>query len=130
MTALSRDHVSSDKHWFFGYAVIGKVYRMLPANSPLRGFVVSTHIQHWSPDVDDAEVKRQRAAEAPPEFLFAVMEGHASIIKDGDIVASFAVGEGVGGDERRAWCCSNACQFHEHESEEERAASEFCFTYK
>jgi hypothetical protein len=125
MTALHKDHKSSDEHWFFGYAVIGKVYRMLSPDSPLRGFIVSTHIQHWSPDVDDAEVKRQRAAEAPPEFLFAVMEGHASIIRDGDTVASFAYADdGVEGDERRVWCCGSVCQFHEHESEEERAASE------
>ena len=123
MTVLHTDHKKRERHWFFAYSVIAKVYSQLPANSPLRGFIVSTHIQHWSPDVDDAEVKSERATQAPPEFLFAVMEGQASIIREGDTLVA---GVQCGRDDvmkQDFWCCGGLCQFHEHEDDNECAAS-------
>lgn len=116
---LHNDHAS----WFPTYELLEFLYKHLPPQSPVLKFLVSSHVQHWSPDMDTPQVKAVRAFHAPTEFLFAVIEGQAGRIRDlGGCERFDGLGEGDY-EETQAACCGDICDFHEHESEEERAST-------
>lgn len=117
------DHLEAKVFCGFDYATIANVYRRLPTDSPLIRFIVVTHVHHWTPEAETAEVKERRQIHAPVEFLLAVMEGQAELIQDRNAVSRSTRNATKFGSKRCAMCRGDFCDFHAHESEEERAAS-------
>lgn len=96
------------------YFTISLVYNSLPETSPLCSFLAEVYVNHWNIGLDRSNVcpeENKHRNHAPSHFLSAVMAG-----------ISHRVLEGVE-TEDDCRCCHKTCDFHEHESDEERIAS-------
>lgn len=119
------DHLEGKVLCGFDYATIANVYRRLPTDSPLINFIVSSHIHHWTPETESPEVKERRQVHAPVDFLLSVMEGQAELIQDQNAAPKHAKNTKLI-SKRCPMCRGDFCDFHAHESQDERAASKSC----
>jgi hypothetical protein len=112
--ALRRDVVSEFPYkGLMTYDQIKLIVLNLTHNSPLRKFVLDSYVSHWEPTSDyndpcvfdsDTDPDNHMAT-----FIYQVMKGIAVRKKDqGSIDCP---------------CCSDFCEYHEHESKEEWKAS-------
>lgn len=116
MTVLHEHSLDSDGETCYlpYYSVIKLAYESLPSNSPLLSWLVELYVHHWNPD-KDAEEPGDSTEDAPKKFLYDVLKGKSTL---------------VGDPGRQCGCCRNICEYHEHESEKERKASEFSICAK
>jgi hypothetical protein len=94
------------------YDMVKLIQTNLTHNSPLRRFVLESYITHWKPECDDDD-PCVLDSDADPDnllanFMYKVMRGLADRKEVDPEICS---------------CCSNICQYHEHESKEEWKAS-------
>lgn len=123
MIALARDIINvfckptqSPEEKLPGYDLTTNLFKSITEVSPLWKWLVELHVRHWDPanDTDDGEqgaLRRVRDA-IPSDFYIAVIAGKHDLVWGG-------------GRHQPCKCCSESCEFHGHESEEERLASKF-----
>lgn len=119
------DHLEGKVFCGFDYATIANVYRRLPSDSPLINFIVHNSVHHWTPEAESPEMKERRQIHAPVDFLLSVMEGQAQLIQDQNAAPKHAKNTTKFISKRCPMCRGDFCDFHAHESQEERAASKF-----
>lgn len=95
------------------YAHVNEAYQHLPTDSPMLRFLVELYTHHWETNFDHCKEEEESRAQAPRQFLSALLAGKSDLMK------KIRDEEPVVCD-----CCHTACNFHEHESWAEREASE------
>lgn len=89
------------------YAVVVLAFSRLPTSAPLCRFFVDVYCQRFR-ESDDDESERKQREKLPHEFLLGVMLRHAKImgrLRAKEMLPSYKL---------------NMCDYHEHETEEER----------
>jgi len=116
--ALRRSIISSlvpmpkigNTRYTLGFHAIAVAFNSLPMSAQLCKFAIDSYVEHWQESEDDDDTMRV-LDEAPTLFLYKVICGKNKLL------------ERI--TKRSCVCCATACTYHEHESEEERLASEY-----
>ncbi|CAD0100204.1 unnamed protein product, partial [Aureobasidium mustum] len=101
--ALRRE-IMTEKGRMERYREVGLVISHLPRNSPYRRRVVDYYANHWKPEDDMYDPISSLEITTHREFYREVVQS--------EVLANISGRTGCS-------CCTNVCNFHEHESEEE-----------
>lgn len=103
-----RRKIMTEKGRMERYREVGLVMSHLPNNSPYRRRIVEYYANHWKPEDDRYDPISSLDITIHCEFFNEVVQSEA--------LAKISGRSGCS-------CCTNVCNFHEHESEEEWNAS-------
>ncbi|KAH0366444.1 hypothetical protein KCU65_g5376, partial [Aureobasidium melanogenum] len=112
--ALRRSAVSSlgDVN-IIDWDLVKLILTSLPENSPLREYALDSYIAHWEPS--SSRVLPQLDSQNDPGYLLSNFLG--------EVLTGIASGRLPVDDCTECPCCIGLCDYHEHESQEEREAT-------
>lgn len=92
------------------YETVALIFHELPESSGMRQYMIDRYANHWLSAMDRG-FEKGWYADVPPEFGYEVMRPQSAMLEYGKPAECV--------------CCNEPCVYHEHESEQERSASEY-----